>query len=374
MRHPDPHELSRREFLRALSGLGAAAGLAVACGRWLPGPTASSPTPSQIPPSLVPPTAEPTLTAIPPTATPTPEALGRVILIRTEDRAEGVRRAVQAWGLNPIGGHSVLLKPNFNSADPAPGSTHPQVLRTLSESLWGMGAGSITIADRSGMGNTAAVMRALGVDQVARDLNLKSIVLDELPHDGWSMIQPDGSHWAGGFPFAKPILEAGAVVEACCLKTHRFGGHFTMSLKNSVGMVGKRLPGHAHDYMNELHASANQRRMIAEVNTAYQPALAIVDGVQAFVSGGPDRGSVVSPGVILAGSDRVALDAVGVAILRMYGTTPEVSRGPIFEQEQIARAVELGLGVQGPDGIHIETDTPDGQAMAENLMGLLTGP
>ena len=322
----------------------------------------------------MPPTAGPTLTAIPPTATPTPgpEALGRVILINSQDRAEGVRRALQAWGLNPMGGHSVLLKPNFNSSDPTPGSTHPQVLRALSERLWEMGANSITIADRSGMGNTAAVMRALGVDQLAHDLNLKTIVLDDLPADDWTLIQPTGSHWANGFPFARPLLEAGAVVEACCLKTHRFGGHFTLSLKNSVGMVGKRLPGHAHDYMTELHASSNQRRMIAEVNTAYQPAFAIIDGVQAFVSGGPDKGQVVNPGIFLAGTDRVALDAVGVAILRMFGTTREVAHGPIFEQDQIARAVELGLGVQGPGGIHIETDTAEGQTMADTLMGILT--
>jgi uncharacterized protein (DUF362 family) len=56
---------------------------------------------------------------------------------------------------------------------------------------------------------------------------------------------------------------------------------------------------------------------------------------------------------MLASSDRVALDAVGVAVLRMYGTTPEVSSGTIFIQEQIARAAELGLGARGPDDIEV---------------------
>ena len=46
----------------------------------------------------------------------------------------------------------------------------------------------------------------------------------------------------------------------------------------------------------------------------------------------------------MAGTDRVAIDAVGVAILRHFGTTAEVSRGSVFEQEQIARALALGLG------------------------------
>ena len=85
--------------------------------------------------------------------------------------------------------------------------------------------------------------------------------------------------------------------------------------------------------------------MIAEVNAAYRPELIVLDGVEAFVTGGPDRGKLVDAGVVLAGTDRVAVDAVGVALLRHFGTTPEVSRGTIFQQEQIARAVQLGLGV-----------------------------
>jgi uncharacterized protein (DUF362 family) len=56
-------------------------------------------------------------------------------------------------------------------------------------------------------------------------------------------------------------------------------------------------------------------------------------------------------GVLVAGSDRVAIGAVGVDTLRSLGTTAEVNRGLIFEQEQIARAIELGLGVKLPDQI-----------------------
>ena len=59
---------------------------------------------------------------------------------------------------------------------------------------------------------------------------------------------------------------------------------------------------------------------------------------------------------MIAGTDRIAVDAVGVALLRHYGTTVEVSRGAIFQQEQIARAVQLGLGVSGPEQIQLVTD------------------
>jgi uncharacterized protein (DUF362 family) len=68
----------------------------------------------------------------------------------------------------------------------------------------------------------------------------------------------------------------------------------------------------------------------------------------------------------------VAIDAIGVAILRHFGTTSAVSRGAIFQQEQIARAVELGLGVEGPDKIELVTDDPDSAAYAAQIWEILT--
>ena len=140
-----------------------------------------------------------------------------------------------------------------------------------------------------------------------------------------------------------------------------------MALKNSVGVVAKRLPGESHDYMRELHRSPDQRRMIAEINAAYTPDMIVLDGVEAFVDGGPHDGSRVTAEVVLAGTDPVAIDAVGVALLRHYGTTPEVSRGRIFEQEQIARAVELGLGVSGPDDIELVTEDSESRDYAQRI-------
>ncbi|MEE8413003.1 MAG: DUF362 domain-containing protein, partial [Dehalococcoidales bacterium] len=120
-----------------------------------------------------------------------------------------------------------------------------------------------------------------------------------------------------------------------------------------------------------LHSSPYQRQLIAEINTAYSPDLVVLDGVDAFVDGGPARGTLVQAGVILAGSDRVAIDAVGVAILRSLGTTPEVSKGPIFEQDQIARAAELGLGVNSPDQIQLVTDDGESEAYADKIREVL---
>jgi uncharacterized protein (DUF362 family) len=96
-----------------------------------------------------------------------------------------------------------------------------------------------------------------------------------------------------------------------------------------------------------------------------------MDGLVAFTTGGPSTGGRADTQVFLAGTDRVAMDAVGVALLRRWGTTPEVSQGPIFQQEQIARAVELGLGVSSPEEIELVTDDEESEAYAAEIRAIL---
>ena len=291
----------------------------------------------------------------------------RVSLVRTRDRAEGVRRAIALLDSNPVRGKAVMLKPNFNSADPAPGSTHIDTLRALVETLKEMGARNITLAERSGPGDsTHLVMEKKGVFPLAQELGFEILNLQDIGEDGWVLVSPRDSHWKDGFKFPRAYADAECIAQTCCLKTHAFGGHFTMSLKCSVGMV----PG-GNPYMGELHSSPYQRQMIAEINTAYSPDLVVLDGVEAFVDGGPARGTRVDANVMLAGSDRVAIDAVGVAILRSLGTTAEVSRGTVFQQDQIARAAELGLGVTSPDQIEIVTDDAESRAFADEVRDIL---
>jgi uncharacterized protein (DUF362 family) len=199
------------------------------------------------------------------------------------------------------------------------------------------------------------------------------VAFDELEEDGWNLFRPPKSHWADGFAVPRLLSEVDAVVQTCNLKTHRFGGHFTMSLKNSVGLVARTVPGRAHNYMAELHSSPYQRELIAEINTAYSPDLIVLDGVEAFTTEGPDKGTKVPAEVVLAATDRVALDAVGVALLRHWGTTPEVSEGPVFGQAQIARAVELGLGAASGEDIEIVTDDEPGREYAAQVRAVLVG-
>ena len=296
----------------------------------------------------------------------------KISVVRTTDRTEGTRKAIELLDINPVKGKSVVLKPNFNTADPAPGSTHSDTLSSLILTLQDMGAGKITLAERSGPGDTTHhIMETKGILHMAKELGFDIVDLQAMDRDGWVLVKPEDSHWEEGFLFPKIYKEAESIVQTCCLKTHQFGGHFTLSLKCSVGMVPPGLRGGDYPYMNELHSSPHQRKMIAEINTAYSPDLIVLDGVEAFVDGGPHVGRRVNANVIIAGTDRVAIDAVGVSILRMLGTTPEVSQGTVFQQEQIARAAELGLGVQSPKDIELVTGDDESEELAGKIKGIL---
>jgi uncharacterized protein (DUF362 family) len=294
-----------------------------------------------------------------------------VYLVRTTDRAEGIRRGLAVLGPPSVRGRRVVVKPNLNSADEFPASTHADTLAALIRHCQAQGAAEIVVADRSGMGQTRAVMEQRGILRQAAALGFRAVALDELPADGWVEERLPGGHWSRGVLFPKVLREADVVIQTCCLKTHRFGGHFTLSLKNSVGMVAKRAPRDGYDYMRELHGSPHQRRMIAELNQLYRPAIVVMDGLLGFRDGGPESGALVRPEVVVLGADRVAVDAVGVALLRLHGGNATINRGRVFEQEQLARAVQLGLGARGPAEVELVTDDPESGTLADRLRPIL---
>lgn len=289
----------------------------------------------------------------------------KVSLVKTSDRQSGIKTAIDLLGINPVKGKNILLKPNFNTSDAYPGSTHNDTLINLIKKLKAMGAESITIGERSGPEDTALVLRRKGIYEIAKSHGVGIINFEELPPEGWVRVKPPGSHWRNGFDVARPVLESECVVTTCCLKTHGYGGVFTMSLKLSVGITHKR-------NMTELHSSfLSMRKMIAEINQVYTPALILLDGIEAFVDRGPMVGPVKRADVILAGTDRIAIDAVGVAVLKEIGSNKDIMGKKIFNQEQIARAVELGLGVSSPEDIEILTMDEKSHSYAEKLKNIL---
>jgi len=317
------------------------------------------------------------------------EDRSRVLLTASKDRGAAVKSLFEGAGLigsntaeagrpdttgssrseapfTELAGKSVAIKANFNSADPFPASTHLDTLRAIVDVLNEAEAARIVLAERSGMGDTRENLERLGLFALSGELGFEVVVLDEEPKDRWLHIERGETHWLRGFYLAKVFLEADVVIQTCCAKTHRYGGHFTMSLKNSVGLVAKRLPGGVYDYMGELHVSPYQRLMIAEVNNFYPVDLVVMDAAKVFVSGGPDKGTEAEPGLMLASRDRVAIDAAGVALLREYGMSKDADK-PIFQLDQLRRAAELGVGAASASAIDLVPLDERGREAAERI-------
>jgi uncharacterized protein (DUF362 family) len=290
-----------------------------------------------------------------------------VFISGEKNRIAGVQSILGAFDLSILYGISVVVKANFNSADPFPASTHIDTLGAVCSAVLEQRPARVTLIERSGMGNTRKVLEETGVITCSRERGFGVTILDELDRGGWQEIQAAGLHWSRGFFLSKDVARAGYVIQICCLKTHRYGGNFTMSLKNMVGTIARRVPGLDYDFMNELHTSPHQRSMIAEINKFCRTDIIVMDATEGFSSGGPDKGKLIKPGVILASRDRIAIDAVGVALLRASGTVPVVREGKIFKQEQLARAAELGVGIGSVDGIRLVPLDERGGATAEQI-------
>jgi uncharacterized protein (DUF362 family) len=293
------------------------------------------------------------------------QKITKIALVKTNDRAKGVQEALRILDFAPVKNKRVFIKPNFNSADPPPASTHNDTLSQLIREIRDRGASEITVGERSGPPETKKVLEDKGIFELAKKLNFKMVNFEELPDKDWVLFNPKGNHWKNGFYLPRPAVEAEYLVSLCCLKTHQYGGVFTMSLKLSVGLTPKKL-------MRELHSSKlHMRKMIAEINQPLTPKLLVMDGMEAFVDGGPMKGTVKKANVIVAGCDRVAMDAVGVAILKELGSNENIMGRKIFEQEQIKRAAELGLGISKPEQIEFITADKTSADYAQKLKTIL---
>ncbi|MGI6468364.1 MAG: DUF362 domain-containing protein [Syntrophomonadaceae bacterium] len=299
--------------------------------------------------------------------TPAQKKTSKVYLVLTDNRKEGVKRCLAMLGPLGYAGKTVLLKPNFNTADPAPGSTHNDTLEQLLLQIQATGPASVTLGERSGPPLTENVLKEKGVDALCRRLGVEVLNYDKLTPEQWVKFEREGLHWKDGFHIPKAVGDADVNVATCTLKTHRFGGIFSMSLKLAVGLVPRR----GYPYMSELHGSPHMRKMIAEINLAYQPDFVLMDGIDVFVDGGPDKGTRKKANVMLLSRDRVALDAVGLAILKDLGSNDAIMKTPIFQQEQISRAIELGLGASAPEDIELISDGADGEEYARRLSEIL---
>ncbi|MEM3694961.1 MAG: DUF362 domain-containing protein [Candidatus Bathyarchaeia archaeon] len=229
-------------------------------------------------------------------------------------------------------GDEVLLKPNYNSADPPPASTDPKFLRVLVELLYEHGAGKVVVGESSMQTlSTRKVMEKTGALKALSDSGAELVFFDE---GKWVKIDVDEKYLKKA-SLPERALRADKLVYCCCMKTH-FKADFSFSLKLAVGF----LKGSERIALHLMHL----KEKIVDLNLVVHPNLIVMDGRKCFITGGPFSGEKREPNVILASGDRIAMDVESIKIIESFDGA--VLKGDPWSYTQIKRAVELGLGAK----------------------------
>jgi uncharacterized protein (DUF362 family) len=231
----------------------------------------------------------------------------------------------------------ILLKPNFNSDDPPPGSTALDFLGAVIDLLREHGCTRISVGESSGRPwvPTAKVFKNSGLAAKMAEMKVPLLDFDRSEY----MDVPIGGEYLDLIAYPRDLEGFDKIMYLPTMKTHYLAG-FSMSLKLTVGIT------HLAD-RTLLHGDNNQfvSQRAAEISIPIKPDLIIMDGRISFISGGPAFGLAVHPGVILASGDAVALDVQGIHLLQNYAAVNHLV-GDAWSLPQIKTAVKHGLGIQ----------------------------
>lgn len=236
------------------------------------------------------------------------------------------------WSKFIKAGERVLVKPNFNTADPFPASSDLAFVRVVVELILAAGVAEVIVGESSTMyQNTRRNLEQLGIFDLEQiDPRVKVISFDE---GKWvKKVVPNGKYLKS-ISLPEILDQVDKLIFLPCLKTH-FIAKFTGALKLGVGLMKpiERVKFHAK----------NTEAKIAEMNLVFKPDLIIMDGRKCFITGGPMKGVVREPQLILASTDRIAIDEEEVRIIKSYpGNSLEDTESNNLIQIKIAKEMKI---------------------------------
>jgi len=213
----------------------------------------------------------------------------------------------------------ILIKPNYiNASHPSTGiTTDSRVIEGVVKFLRQHDAKEVIIGEGSGFADTFEAFRVAGVDAVAKKWNVKLVDLNK---DEFVEVRPTNPLALKRVKIARTALES-SIISVPKLKPHRLA-RVTLSLKNMMGAVTPQ--GSIHNPLSEK---------IVDLASVIKPSVAVIDGIIAG-EGHETSGNPVEMNLVIAGTDPVAVDAVGAAVM---GIPPE-------SVKHLRLAEERGLG------------------------------
>jgi uncharacterized protein (DUF362 family)/NAD-dependent dihydropyrimidine dehydrogenase PreA subunit len=238
-------------------------------------------------------------------------------------------------------GQTVLLKPNLLGSRPpqAAVTTHPAIVEAVAREVLALGAKPVIGDSPPFQGQNPrryeSLCKVTGIREVADRLGIEIVSMD----DPWRQVEAGGEFYRE-LPVGSAFLDADVVINLPKLKTHGLTG-FSGAIKNMFGCI----PGLKK---SQLHLQAREDReifseMLVDVFATCRPTLNVMDGIVGMEGSGPSKGKPRGVGVVMAGSDAVALDSIACEIVD-------------FRPSSIAHiriAGERGLGESSLDKIEI---------------------
>ncbi len=236
----------------------------------------------------------------------------KVAIVRCKDyeRREVERAVKKAFDfLGGIGafvksGEKILIKPNMLSARlPEDGiCTHLEVIRAVVKLVMDCGAVPWIGDNPGGSMSPAKVYEGSGLLRLAKET-------------GVELKEVRGIKVVNGIPIAGYFFECDKIINLPKMKTHVLMG-ITGAVKNMYGAV-------AGLHKSELHKKFPNPEEFAKVLVdtfeAVRPGLVLMDGIVSMDRQGPSSGRLKNSGLLIAGEDSVAIDAV---FARVAGITP----------------------------------------------------
>ena len=213
-------------------------------------------------------------------------------------------------------GRNCLIKINAMSQEVLPGrNTSPWLVEAVLGQLVRRHPGtSFTLADSdvAGYPQFGRACRNWGYDDIAARHGARII---NLARQDYSEVVT-GNEACPVLAFPQAVFEAHSIINLPVMKTHVLSG-ISCCLKNHWGL----LPRLRYQFHQQVH------QVIAEINRQVtQTAFNILDATVAMEAGGPKTGLPRACGLILAGRDRVAVDAAALDYMGLdRGMAPHVA-------------------------------------------------
>jgi uncharacterized protein (DUF362 family) len=263
-----------------------------------------------------------------------------------QEEEERLREALALLGgLGPLGirGKKVLLKPNVVAGAGPPTTTSAPLIGATVRLLYQEGAREVWVGDMSALMRlpTRANMLRTGIKEASERAGARVLYFEK--HD-WVRVRLEGTRHVREVFLSEWLYRADVFINMPVLKTHSSAG-YSICLKNFVGATHFRQRPY---FISRRH----WEEVVAELNLAWRPHLNLADGSWVMLQGGPWRGRAEKLDILLAGADMVALDAVGLALIRSFRLWSPLEPG-VWRMRQLRRAVQLGLGAQGPEHIRL---------------------